>query len=132
MSQTESSPVDAKEPLTSARRIKRALFRSLGNASKCRNTNNKKAKQGPGLLIDHCPSYKTLDKDQKITLTLDPSGKVTNAYFRDSAANESDIGACITESLMGWSFAPFDGVPVDITQRVSFEPCVPINNVCVF
>jgi|GEM_PF-895255 len=135
---TKPSDVDtgmskaAPPPKLTSKMVKRALRRQLGKASQCSNTNIKFSQTGPGLLVDHCPSYKSHGKPQMLTLTLDPSGKVTAATFRNAAVQNSKIGKCVAASLKEWTFPPFDGAPVDIKQRVEFEACVPINNVCVF
>jgi serine/threonine protein kinase len=128
----DPAPSTTKGALTSAR-VKEAIVRSFGKAQDCTNTNIKAAPSGPGLLIDHCPSYPTLDQTHTIVLTVDPSGTVSGARFKDAAAASSKIGRCVVESVKRWSFPAFDGdAPVEITQRVTFEPCVPINNKCVF
>ena len=122
----------APPPKLTSKVVKDIFRRHLGKASSCRNTNIKFSQSGPGLLIDHCPSYKSHDRAQKLTLTLDPSGKVTRAQFANAGVQRSDIGQCVIESLQAWTFPAFDGGPVDVTQRVEFEACVPINGVCVF
>ena len=119
-------------PLTSAL-VKRGIISSVGKAPTCTNTNIKLAASGPGLLVDHCPSYKTIDGSHQVSLTVSPTGEVLGAKFNDDATNAKSLGSCVLSSLKGWKFPQFAGTePVEITQRVTFEPCVPINNVCVF
>ena len=108
-------------------------MQSLGKASACTNTNIKLAPSGPGLLIDHCPSYQTLEGSRQVSLTLAPDGSVLSARFADAATNDNRLGACVLQSLLAWKLLPFAAAePVEITQRVTFEPCVPINGKCVF
>ena len=108
-------------------------MQSLGKASACTNTNIKLAPSGPGLFIDHCPSYQTLEGSRQVSLTLAPDGSVLSARFDDAATNGNRLGACVLQSLLAWKLLPFASAePVEITQRVTFEPCVPINGKCVF
>jgi hypothetical protein len=118
--------------LTSAL-VKQGIVQSLGKASACTNTNIKLAPSGPGLFIDHCPSYQTLEGSRQVSLTLAPDGSVLSARFADAATNDNRLGACVLQSLLAWKLLPFAAAePVEITQRVTFEPCVPINGTCVF
>ena len=131
----ETTKAPAGPPRLTSALIKRGIVSNLGKASKCRNTNIKRREEGPGILIDHCPSYKTLTSLQSIRLTVAPSGDVVNARFADAGANSSDIGGCVVETVKQWKFPAFDDEgtgPKEISQRVAFEPCVPINGKCVF
>jgi len=131
-STTNDAPPPAKGALTSAK-VKAAIAKSLGKAASCTNTNIKNAPTGPGLLVDHCPSYQSLGESHSLVLTVGPDGKVAGARFRDEAAASSKIGRCVQESVKQWTFPEFDGdAPVEISQRVVFEACVPINGKCVF
>jgi hypothetical protein len=125
--------VPAGPPALTSALVKQAIVQSVGKASACTNTNIKLAQSGPGLFIDHCPSYKTLDGARQVSLTVAPDGSVLAARFTDAATNDNRLGACVLKSLLAWKLLPFAGdAPVEITQRVTFEPCVPINGKCVF
>jgi len=125
--------VPAGPPALTSALVKQAITQSVGKASACTNTNIKLAQSGPGLFIDHCPSYKTLDGARQVSLTVAPDGSVLAARFTDAATNDHRLGACVLKSLLAWKLLPFAGnEPVEITQRVTFEPCVPINGKCVF
>ncbi len=118
--------------LTSAL-VKQGIIGSVGKAKACTNTNIKLADAGPGLLVDHCPSYVTVDGARQVALMVTPAGEVLSARFTDAPTNTHRLGACVLASLKSWKFPPFQGeAPVEISQRVVFEPCVPINGVCVF
>ncbi len=105
----------------------------MGPAARCTNTNIKPAPTGSGLWVDHCPSYKTLGGDHIVVFTVAPDGVVDDVRFGDGADSATRIGGCVLETLRGWRFPPFDGdSSVEITQRVVFDPCVPINGKCVF
>ena len=112
--------------------VEEAIQKNLGKAAACRNTNITNARGGGGLLIDHCPSYKTHPSAQQLFLTIDPSGKVTGARLRDATAAATPLAACVLESLKDWRFPAFSGEAVEIGQRLSFKTCVPINGKCVF
>jgi serine/threonine protein kinase len=120
-------------PALTSSLVKQGIVGSVGKASACTNTNIKLAPSGPGLLIDHCPSYRTIDGSKQVALMVTPAGDVVSARFTDPAVNAHRLGACVLESLKKWKFPPFLGdAPVEISQRVTFEACVPINGVCVF
>lgn len=124
-------PPPSLPALTSAL-VKQGIVGSVGKASACTNTNIKLA-SGAGLLIDHCPSYRTIEGSRQVMLTVTPAGDVVAARFTDPTVNAHRLGACVLESLKQWKFPPFLGdAPVEIGQRVVFEACVPINGVCVF
>lgn len=135
----KAEPVEETEakgpPRLTSKLIKRGIYQNLGKAKKCRNTNIKRRDAGPGLLVDHCPSYKTMSALQSLRLTVTPSGDVVDAKFKDGSANSSHIGSCVLETVKQWKFPAFDDEgtgPKEISQRVEFEPCVPIDGVCVF
>jgi hypothetical protein len=120
-------------PALTSSLVKQGIVGSVGKAGACTNTNIKLASSGPGLLIDHCPSYRTIDGSKQVALMVTPAGDVVSARFTDPAVNAHRLGACVLESLKKWKFPPFLGdAPVEISQRVVFEACVPINGVCVF
>jgi len=132
-SPTPVEPAPAGPPPLTSALVKQAFQQSVGKASACANTNIKLASSGPGLFIDHCPSYKTLDGARQVALTVAPDGTVLNARFTDAPTNAHRLGACVLESLKAWKLLPFAGTePVEILQRVTFEPCIPINGKCVF
>ena len=117
-------------PLTSAS-IKAGIVANLGKALSCTNTNIKLASAG-SLLIDHCPSYATIEGIHFVSLMVSPTGEVLSARFTDNI-NSKGIAACALSSMKTWKLAPFAGSePVEIKQRVVFESCIPINGVCIF
>lgn len=118
-------------PLTSDL-VEEAIQKNLGKAAACRNTNITNAKGGGGLLVDHCPSYKTLPAAQQLFINIDPTGKVTGVRLRDAQTAADPLAACVLESLKGWRFPEFAGDAVEIGQRLTFKTCVPINGKCVF
>lgn len=118
-------------PLTSDT-IRIGLNNMFGKALKCRNTVIRRTQNGGGISVDHCPSYKTVAGPKHVVFKLDPSGKVLDARFKD-ATGSTEIGGCILSSLESWKFPAFRGDgPVEITQRIQFSPCIPINGKCVF
>ncbi len=132
-STTEAATETPPPPSLTSALVKQGIVQSLGKASACTNTNIKLAPSGPGLFIDHCPSYQTLEGSRQVSLTLAPDGSVLSARFADAATNDNRLGACVLQSLLAWKLLPFAAAePVEITQRVTFEPCVPINGKCVF
>lgn len=112
--------------------LKRSIDENLGPAARCTNTNIKPAPTGSGLLVHHCPSYRTVAGDRVVVLRVTPDGVVEAARFSD-ATDGARIEACFLESVKAWRFPRFRGdESVEVTQRVVFEPCVPINGKCVF
>lgn len=113
--------------------IEDAIIRNLGPATKCFNTNITRPRTGRGLLVDHCPSYKSSDVAQRILLTIRPDGSIVNARFKSPKTNQTKIGACVLKSVKSWKFPKFASKePVTVSQKIGFKPCVPINNKCVF
>jgi serine/threonine protein kinase len=128
-----AAPVVPVLPSLTSALIKQGIVGSVGKAKACTNTNIKLAPSGPGLLIDHCPSYRTIDGSKQVAVMVTPAGDVLSARFTDPSVDTNRLGKCVLESLKGWKFPPFAGdAPVEISQRVVFEACVPINGVCVF
>jgi serine/threonine-protein kinase len=122
----------AEPPPLNSDTVEAAIQKNLGKAAACRNTNITNARSGGGLLVDHCPSYKTLPTAQQLLITIAPNGTVTGARLRDGSTASTPLAACVLESLKDWQFPAFSGDAVEIGQRLSFKTCVPINGKCVF
>lgn len=120
-------------PALTSELVRTGIQRMLGKASACTNTNLKRARVGSGLLVEHCPSYRTVDEVRQLSLVVAPDGTVMDARFLDEAPHGQRIETCILESFRTWRFPAFAGdAPVEIRQRLAFEPCVPINGKCIF
>jgi serine/threonine-protein kinase len=119
----------SKKTAPTSRQIASAIRASFGQAAACRNTVFK-ARAGGGILVNHCPSYDTIAGKHWVKLKLHPDGSVGGAKFSSKALNDP-LAHCTLESLKHWSFPAFAGEPIEITQRIAFEQCVPINGRCV-
>lgn len=118
-------------PLTSDD-IRVGIRQNTGKANRCRNTNIV-SESGYGLVVDHCPSYKTPDGQHRIELDIARDGSVTRAVFLSPAAGGSDIGGCVLETLKTqWSFPESTDGAQKVRMPVRFQKCVPIGGKCVF
>ena len=99
--------------------------------NKCRNTNIV-SESGYGLVIDHCPSYRSPEGQHRVELDIGKDGKVTRARFL-SEAGTSDIGGCVLDTLKTqWAFPESAEGAEKVRMPVRFQKCVPIGGKCVF
>lgn len=112
--------------------IREGLEDNLGLAELCTNTQIRWTGWGAGVTVDHCPGYRTL-KDQYVELTLSPNGDVLGVRFDEKKAAKTDLGSCLDRSINTWVFPQFPGTRSSrMRVKMRFEPCVPIDGICVF
>ncbi len=76
-----------------------------------------------GLLDDYrgvLAGGSAVDDGMMVRLTVAPSGAVTGAAVRTSTASNPELDAAVVKSMMGWTFAPFNGGEVKADYPIIF------------
>jgi len=119
---------DEKTILTSDD-IDKAIAKNFGLSTKCRNTKIRPA--ASGILIDHCPTYKSVNGPRRVKFKIAPSGEVISVAFNKKVTEP--IGDCTLASLKSFRFPSFKSdEAMTMSQSIRFKECTIINGDCVY